>query len=256
MKRPLFEAFSRAERDQREHYYYPFLCKSVKLSMEKTVTEMFSVGAHYGYTKTRRHASVKPFLYGTKNRTDIIDLEKTFVQLETAQDIMKTLGSTGKQVLFVGSKPEAKDAVKAAAEALNMPYVDIRWIGGTLTNEKQIKSRVTLYEDLSDKQEKNALVTITKKEKLLLERKITKLGKMFGGLTTMKGLPAAMVVIDSLQEDIAVTEANKMGIPVISLSNTDNDIRLVSYPILANDSNKKAIEWFLSKLTEAYKGNK
>ena len=79
---------------------------------------------------------------------------------------------------------------------------------------------------------------------------------MFGGLTTMKGMPAALVVIDSRQEEIAVTEANKMGIPVISISNTDNDIRLVSYPILANDSNKKAIEWFLAKLVEAYKGNK
>ncbi len=224
--------------------------------MEQLINDMFSVGAHYGYTRTRRHPSTKAFLYGTKNRSDIIDLEKTTAQLETVEQILATLGATGKQVLFVGSKPEAKGAVKAAAESLNMPFVDIRWIGGSLTNEKQIKSRVTLFEDLSAKQEKGELVTITKKEKLLLERKITKLGKMFGGLTTMKGLPAALVVIDTKEEAIAVTEANKMGIPVIGLCNSDCDLSVVAYPVVANDASKKSIEFFLNKFVSAYKGNK
>lgn len=224
--------------------------------MEHLVQDMFSVGAHYGYTRTRRHASVKPFLYGTKNRTDIIDLEKTAVQLDTALEVLKTLGTTGKQVLFVGTKPEAKDAVRAAAESLNMPFVDVRWIGGTLTNAKQIGSRVALFEDMSAKLEKGELLAKTKKEKLLQERKIVKLGKMFGGLTTMKGQPAALVVVDSREESIAVTEANQMGIPVISLSNTDCDVRLVSYPVVANDANKKSIEWFMNKFVNAYKGNK
>lgn len=223
--------------------------------MEDLIRDMFSVGAHYGYTRTRRHASVKPFLYGTKNRSDIIDLEKTAVQLDAALEVLKTLGSTGKQILFVGTKPEATVATKAAAESLAMPYVEIRWIGGTLTNEKQIKSRVTLFEDLTNKTEKNELIAKTKKEKLLLERKMAKLGRRFGGLTTMKGIPGALVVIDPREEHIAVTEANQMGIPVIALANTDCDIRLVSYPVLGNDSNKKAIEWFLNKFVEAYKGN-
>ncbi len=222
------------------------------------VRELFGVGAHYGYTRTRRHPSTKPLLYGTKNRTDIIDLEKTVASLSKAQEVLATLGSTGKQVLFVGTKPEAKDAVKAAADSLGMPYVEIRWIGGTLTNDKQIKSRVALFEDLTDKQEKNELETITKtkKEKLLLERKIERLGRRFGGMTTMKGLPGALVVIDSREEAIAVTEANQMGIPVISLSNTDCDIKQVSYPVVGNDANKKSIEYFLGKVVEAYKGNK
>jgi len=224
--------------------------------MEPLINEMFSVGAHYGYTKTRRHPTVKEFLYGTKNRSDIIDLEKTAVQLQTAEEILATLGSTGKQILFVGSKPEAKAATRAAAESLNMPFVDIRWIGGTLTNDKQIKSRIALFEDLSAKQEKDELVTITKKEKLLLERKITKLGKMFGGLTTMKGLPAALIVIDTREEAIAVTEANKMGIPVIGLCNSDCDLSVVAYPVVANDASKKSIEFFLNKFVTAYKGNK
>jgi small subunit ribosomal protein S2 len=236
-----------------------FLVQILYKIMDKTalVNEMFAVGAHYGYTKTRRHPSTKPFLYGTKNRTDIIDLEKTADALATAQEIMKTLGTTGKQVLFVGTKPEARDVTIAAANALGMPYVDIRWIGGTLTNEKQIKSRVTLFDDLSEKKDKGELETITKtkKEKLLLERKIEKLGRRFGGLGSMKGLPAALVVIDAREEEIAVTEANQIGIPVIGLCNTDSNIKTVAYPVIANDANKKSIEFFLNKLVTAYKGN-
>ena len=226
--------------------------------MEDLVRELFGAGAHYGYTRTRRHPSVKPLLYGTKNRTDIIDLEKTVASLTKAEEVLATLGSTGKQLLFVGTKPEATEAVKSAAGTLGMPYVEIRWIGGTLTNEKQIKSRVALFEDLTTKQEKNELDTITKtkKEKLLLERKIEKLGRRFGGLTTMKALPGALVVVDAKEEAIAITEANQMGIPVIAICNTDCDIKTVSYPVVANDANKKAIELILGKFVAAYKGNK
>jgi len=225
-------------------------------NQEALVRDMFSVGAHYGYTRTRRHPTTKPFLYGTKNRTDIIDLEKTAASLAKAEEILATLGTTGKQVLFVGTKPEANVAVKAAADALGMPYVEVRWIGGTLTNERQIKSRVTLFEDLSSKLEKDELIAKTKKEKLLIERKIAKLSRRFGGLTTMKGIPAAMIVIDSNEESIAITEANQMGVPVIALCNTDCDIQPVAYPVVGNDANKKTIEFFLNKMVAAYKGNK
>lgn len=217
---------------------------------------MFSVGAHYGYTRTRRHPTTKPFLYGTKNRTDVIDLEKTVKSLVAAEEVLATLGATGKQVLFVGTKPEARDAVKAAAESLGMPYVETRWIGGTLTNDKQIKSRVVLLEDLSDKQEKNELVAKTKKEKLLLERKIEKLGRRFGGLLNMKSMPGALVVVDAKEESIAVTEANMLGIPVVAICNTDCDLKPVAYPVVANDANKKTVEFFLNKLVSAYKGTK
>ncbi len=224
--------------------------------MENLVKELFAVGAHYGYTRTRRHPTTKPFLYGTKNRTDIIDLEKTVGSLNTALEVVKTLGTTGKQLLFVGTKPEAKDVLQKAADALAMPYVEVRWIGGTLTNEKQIKSRVTLFEELSGKQEKGELETITKtkKEKLLLERKIEKLSRRFGGLSPMKGLPGALIVVDAKEEAIAITEANQMGIPVIALCNTDCDIKTVAYPIVANDANKKTIEFILGKLIAAYQG--
>lgn len=217
------------------------------------IQEMFEVGAHYGYSRTRRHPTTKQYIYGSKNRTDIIDIEKTEAQLAKVEELLKTIVGSGRQVIFVGSKPELRDLVKGTAESLNMPYVDERWIGGTLTNWKQIKSRVVMLEDLGGKSEEGTLMYKTKKEKLLLERKIEKLGRRFGGLTTLKGIPAALVVIDGREEVNAVMEAHMMGIPVIAISNTDNDIRLVDFPIMANDNSRKSVDFFLKQFAAAMK---
>lgn len=214
---------------------------------------MFEAGAHYGYSRTRRHPTTKQFIYGSKNRTDIIDIEKTEAQLVKAEELLKTIAGTGRQVIFVGSKPEIRDLVKITAESLGMPYVDERWIGGTLTNWKQIKSRVVMLEDLGEKSEEGTLMYKTKKEKLLLERKIEKLNRRFGGLSTLKGIPAALIVIDGREEENAVTEAHMMGIPVIGLVNTDNDIRLINYPIVANDNSRKSVDFFLKQFANTFK---
>lgn len=222
--------------------------------MENIVNDMFAVGAHYGYSRTRRHPTAAPYLYGSKNRTDIIDLEKTAENLSAALEVIKSLSRGGKQILFVGTKPEAREAVKLLASSVNMPYVENRWIGGTLTNEKQIKVRVNLLEDLSTKREKNELVTMNKKERLLVDRKITKLDRNFSGLSNLSGLPAALVVVDTREEHIAVTEANRLGIPVIGICNSDCDMGVVSFPVPANDGSRKSIEFFLKKITEVIKG--
>jgi small subunit ribosomal protein S2 len=214
---------------------------------------MFEVGAHYGYSRTRRHPTTKQYVYGSKNRTDIIDLEKTEVQLAKAEELLKSIAGSGRQVIFVGTKPEIRDLVKTTAESLGMPYVDERWIGGSMTNWKQIKSRVNMLEDLGTKSEEGTLMVKTKKEKLLIERKIEKLGRRFGGLSTLKGIPAAVVVVDAREEVNAVTEANKMGVPVIALVNTDNDIRLVDYPIVANDNSRRSVDFFMKQFAEAMK---
>lgn len=217
------------------------------------IQEMFEAGAHYGYSRTRRHPTTKQFIYGSKNRTDIIDIEKTEVQLTKAEELLKTIAGTGRQVIFVGSKPEIRDLVKITAESLGMPYVDERWIGGTLTNWKQIKSRVVMLEDLGEKSEEGTLMYKTKKEKLLLERKIEKLNRRFGGLSTLKGIPAALIVIDGREEVNAVTEAHMMGIPVIGLVNTDNDIRLIDYPVVGNDNSRKSVDFFLKQFANTFK---
>ena len=219
-----------------------------------SIEALKKAGLQYGYSRTRRHPTTAAHLYGSKNRTDIIDLEKTAEMLTEATEAVKALSAGGKQILFVGTKPEAKDLVKSIASSVNMPYVENRWIGGTLTNECQIKARVNLLDDLSTKRDKNELVVMNKKERLLVDRKIAKLDRNFSGLASLSGLPAALVVVDTREEHIAVTEANKLGIPVIGICNSDCDLGVVSHPIVANDGSKKSIEFFLSQIAQVIKG--
>ncbi len=166
---------------------------------------------------------------------------------------MKTIAGTGRKVIFVGSKPEIRDLVKSTAESLGMPYVDERWIGGTITNWKQIKNRVNTLDDLSGKSEEGTLLYTTKKEKLLIERKIEKLNRRFGGLSSLKGAPAAIIVIDAREEENAVTESRMMDIPVIALTNTDNNITNIDFPIIANDNSRKSVDFFLKQFANALK---
>lgn len=215
---------------------------------------MVAAGAHYGYTRTRRHPSIKQFLYATKDRSDLIDLSKTSTQLEVAIKVMADAIAGGKQVLFSGNKPEAQQITKEIALALRMPYVTNRWIGGTLTNFGEIKKRIEKLQDLLDKKEKGELSVYTKKERLLIDRSIEKMDRSFGGLSEMKQLPAVLFVVDSLAEDTAVKEANFMHIPVISISNTDCNVDMIDYPIVANDASQSSLKFFLDHIERALKG--
>jgi small subunit ribosomal protein S2 len=217
---------------------------------------MFKAGAHFGYQKSRRHASTSPYIFGAKNKVEIIDLEKTIEQLEKAEAFIASIAKLGKQVLFVGGKNEARSAVKLSAEGLDMPYVAGRWIGGTLTNAPEIKKRVAKFEDLQKQKEKGELSKYTKKERLLIDREIANLDEMFSGIVSMKEAPKALFVIDPKKEFIAVAEANKMGVPVVALCNTDCDITLVDYPIVANDASVSSIAFFTSEIAKAYKAGK
>ncbi len=214
---------------------------------------MVAAGAHYGYTRTRRHPSVKQFLYATKDRSDLIDLSKTAMQLETAVKVMTDAIRGGKQILFSGNKPEAQQLTKEVALALRMPYATNRWIGGTLTNFGEIKKRIEKLQDLLDKKEKGELSVYTKKERLLIDRSIEKMDRSFGGLSEMKQLPAVLFVVDSLAEDTAVKEANFMHIPVISISNTDCNVDMIDYPIVANDASQSSLKFFLEHIERALK---
>ena len=217
---------------------------------------MFKAGAHFGYQKSRRHASTSAFIFGAKNKVEIIDLEKTIEQLEKAEAFIASIAKLGKQVLFVGGKNEARAAVKLAALGLDMPYVASRWIGGTITNAPEIKKRVAKFEDLQKQKEKGELSKYTKKERLLIDREIANLDDMFSGIVSMKEAPKALFVIDPKKEFIAVAEANKAGIPVVALCNTDCDITLVDYPIVANDASVSSIAFFTSEIAKAYKAGK
>ena len=213
---------------------------------------MMKAGAHLGYTKMRRHPSLKSFILTTKNKTDIIDLEKTLVSLDKTKEFMKKMAEEKKNIVFVCAKPEGKKSTRAAAEKINMPFVVERWIGGTLTNFPEIKKRIDLLIDLKDKRSKGELDKYTKKERLMFDREIIKLELYFGGLVSLKKIPDAIFIVDSKKEDITVKEANQMRIPVISLANTDSNIDNINYPIVTNDSSITSIKFFVDEIAGAY----
>lgn len=222
---------------------------------EKSIEELFEIGAHFGFGKSRRHPSINPFLFDSKNRVDIFDLEKTEEALKKAETFVKSLAESKVVMLFVSGKNEAKQIVKEAAEKVGAPYVAGRWIGGTLTNFSEIRKRVETMLDLLSQKEKGELTKYTKKERLLIGRDIEKLQKMFWGIKDMTTLPKALFIIDPRHESTALREAKQLGIPVVALCNSDNNITEIDYPIPANDSNIKSIRFFVSKITEAYKIN-
>ena len=218
-----------------------------------TVEQMFEAGTHYGYSKTRRHPSVSPFIFTTKNKGDIINLEKTKEMLGEAEEFAKSLGARGKVMLFVGTKPEAKEAVKKSAESVEMPYVDTRWIGGTISNFSEIKKRITELENYRKENAEGGLEKYTKKERTVLAKKMERLARYYSGLVGLKKIPDALFVIDSRAEHIAVTEAIKCNVPVIALANSDSNIKGINHPVIGNDASIPSINLFTSAIAEAYK---
>jgi len=224
-----------------------------KVENDEVVEKMFKVGAHYGYSKTRRHPSVSPYIYATKNKGDIIDLEKTSAMLDSAVEFVKSIGTSGKVILFVGTKPEAKVTTKNVAESLNMPYVTERWIGGTVSNFIEIKKRIAELENYRKDSTDGALDKYTKKERVVLSKKMEKLARYYSGLVGLKKIPDAIFIIDGKSEHIALTEAMKGSIPVISLLNSDSNIKNIDYPIVGNDAGIPSIKFFTEAIANAYK---
>jgi small subunit ribosomal protein S2 len=229
--------------------------KNTQQKLPKEIEEMFTAGAHFGFSKSRRHPSFKAFIYGQKNNTEILNLEKTEDLLGKALKFVSALGEAKKTILFVGGKSEAKEIIKRSAESIGAPYVAGRWIGGTITNFDQIKKRVARLEDLISKREKGELGKYTKKERLNFDKEIENLLRFFGGIRTMSKIPDALFVVDSKNEAIAITEARKFKIPVIALSSSDCDLTVVTHPIPANDTSRSSIEYFVGKIVDAYKAS-
>ncbi len=214
--------------------------------------ELIERGAHFGFSKSRRHPSMRPFIFTTKNKTDIFDLEKTVAQFDTVLALVSQIAKDKKQILFVGTKPEAKIVTRETADSTGNPFVTDRWIGGTLTNWNEIQKRANRLETLRKEQENGELNKYTKKERLGLERLMAKLDRYFGGITIMKEKPAVLVVVDPKKEQIAISEAQQLGIPVITIANSDCDISTLPLSIPANDSSKASIEYFLKKIATEY----
>ena len=217
------------------------------------IDELFEAGAHFGFVKSRRHPSAKPFIFGSKDNLEIFNLEKTVVELEKVLKFIEDKGRENAPVLFVGGKSEAREAVRRAGQELNKSFVVGRWIGGTLTNWPEIKKRIQKLDDLTTKRDKGELGKYTKKERLLIDREIDKLTLYFSGLSNMKGLPKLLVIVDPKKEHIAVSEARKMKIPVVAIAGSDTNLYEVEYAIPANDSSQHSIALIIKKLVEAYR---
>lgn len=220
------------------------------------IEALFGAGAHFGYRRSKRHPTAAPFIFGAKGTVEIFDLERTKEALLAGETFVRELGALGKTLLFVGGKHEASVAVKEGAERIGQPYVAGRWIGGTITNFSVIRSRVDRMLDLVREREQGEFAKYTKKEALLLSREIERLEVLFGGIKSLLQLPAALFVVDPSKEHTAVTEARKKGIPVVALTNTDCDFKMVTYPIPGNDAARASIAFFVGRIADAYAAGK
>ena len=182
----------------------------------------------------------------------MFDLEQTVGCLEKALACVKSLAAERKIILFVGGKPEAREAVRRTAEKLNQPYVAGRWIGGTLTNFQEIKKRLARLADLSGKREKGELAQFTKLERLLIDREIGDLEAMFGGVKHLTKVPDALFIIDPRREEGALEEARALNLPILALMNSDCDRTAVTYPIPGNDASRHVITLILEEVAKTY----
>ncbi len=208
-------------------------------------------GLQYGYSRTRRHPSVKPYIESNHNGVDFINLDKTAEQLDTAISFLKSVQGAGKVILFVGVKPEIRQIVKEVALSLGAPYIAERFIGGTLTNFPQMKKRIEKLHDLLKKKETGELAVYTKKEQLLIQRDIDRLDRDFGGISALTNIPAAVVIIDSRHEDMCVKEAKRLHIPIVALANTDCTLEGIEYPIVGNDGSVGSVRFILESIKDA-----
>lgn len=217
------------------------------------IEKLFKAGAHFGFTKSRRHPTVSAYIFGSKQGTDIIDLEKTSELLSVAKAFVKESAKSGKTALIVGTKEEIVTVVRDAALKIEMPYVINRWIGGMLTNFSEIRKRVHRLNDLLAQGASGELERkYTKKERVIIGREVEKLNYNFAGIKEMERLPGLLIIVDPRHDSIAAREARELNIPVIGIVSSDTNLNVVTYPIVANDALQTSVRTILAELTEAY----
>ena len=216
-----------------------------------SMRQMLEAGLHFGHQTQRWHPRMKRFIFGERNGIYIIDMEQTLHRVEAAYNFVRQLASGGGVVLFVGTKKQAQDPIKNYAEKSGMPYVNERWLGGMLTNFGTISKRVTKMLELERLSASPEWAQIPKKEALLMSRELAKLQRNLSGIRSMVRPPDAVFVLDTQTEHLAVTEANKLGIPVIAVVDTNVNPDLVQYPIPGNDDAIRANELMTRVIAEA-----
>jgi len=215
------------------------------------VVELFKANVHLGHQIKRWNPRMEPFIYEARRGVHIINLEKTHEGLKAAVEFLYNTAKSGKQIIFVGTKRQVLDLLRMEANHCGALYVNQRWLGGTLTNYSVIKNKIDKLANMRRNREEGDFDKYTKKERLLLDREIEKLENSVGGLSAIKGLPGALVVIDARREKTAVREANAKNIPVVALVDTDTDPTGVAHPIPGNDDAIKSVSLILRTLSSA-----
>ncbi|MBL4834873.1 MAG: 30S ribosomal protein S2, partial [Pseudomonas sp.] len=216
-----------------------------------SMRDMLKAGAHFGHQTRYWNPKMGKYIFGARNKIHIINLEKTMPMFHDALSFVEKLASGKNKVLFVGTKRAASKIIAEEASRAGMPYVDHRWLGGMLTNYKTIRASIKRLRDLEIQAEDGTFTKLTKKEALMRTRDLEKLDRSLGGIKDMGGLPDAMFVIDVEHERIAITEANKLGIPVIGIVDTNSSPDGVDYVIPGNDDAIRAIKLYAAAVADA-----
>lgn len=216
-----------------------------------TMKQLLEAGVHFGHQTRRWNPKMAPYIFGSRNGIHIIDLQKTLRLANEAYSFMNALAAAGGRVLFVGTKRQARDAVKEESLRAGQFYVNHRWLGGTLTNFATVQQSVRKMKDLQRQKEEGVFELLTKKEALGLQRSLDKLERSLGGIKDMVELPDCLFVIDVRKEELAVKEAQKLGIPVVAVVDTNCSPAGIDYVVPGNDDAIRAVRLFCSKITDA-----
>ncbi len=216
-----------------------------------TMKQLLEAGVHFGHQTRRWHPKMGPYLFGQRNGIHIIDLQKTLKMANESYEFMRELAAAGGRVLFVGTKRQARDAIREEASRAGQFYVNHRWLGGTLTNFATIQQSVRKMKDLQRQKEEGVFDLLTKKEAMQLEHRLAKLERSLSGIKDMLSLPDCLFVIDIRKEELAVAEARKLGIPVVAVVDSNCDPSGVDYVIPGNDDAIRAVRLFCSKMADA-----
>jgi len=215
------------------------------------VRQLLEAGVHFGHQTKRWHPKMKRFIFGSRAGIYIIDLEQTEQHLKAACEFLEEVVAKGQQVLFVGTKKQAKPLLEAEAQRAQMPYVVNRWLGGTLTNFPTIKRNIDRLRELRKQQADGFFTRISKKDAKRLTRQLERLEEHFSGVAELERLPGCLFVVDTKREEIAVREANRLNIPIVAICDTNTDPDVVTYPIPGNDDAIRSIKLIVSLIAES-----
>jgi small subunit ribosomal protein S2 len=213
--------------------------------------ELLEAGVHFGHQTKRWNPKMKEYIFGQRNGIYIVDLQKTIKNFKEALAFLKSVVEEGKNILLIGTKKQSQDIIKEFAEKCESSFVNQRWLGGLLTNFHVVRTSVDKLVELEEMREDGRWDLLSKKDQSEQEKVFKKLSKNLGGIKNMKELPGAIFVIDSSKEEIAISEAKKLGIPIVAVVDTNGDPEAIDYPIPGNDDAVRAIELFTSKVAEA-----